>query len=419
MRVLVMGGGVVGVTTAYQLQRDGHEVVLLEAGPGVAQETSWGNAGMIAPGHSFVWSSPKAPGILLKSLIMRDQALRFRPSWDPHLWTWSARFLAECTEQKARRNTLAKHAIAVYSQRVLHETIARETLDYDRNARGILYFYRSQASLDRGAEHMRLLADDGQEMSVLDRAGVLAVDPSLAASQAPIAGGVYCPTDETGDCNKFTSALAALCAVRGAEIRTGVRVTGLDAEGDRIAGVRTDRGETLDADAYVMALGNGSAALARTIGVTLPIYPIKGYSLTIPVGNHPAPPTVGAIDEDNLVAISRFGDRVRVTATAEFAGYDRSHKPGDFAFMGRVVRELYPDGADYERAQMWAGLRPMTPDNLPILGRKRHRNLFYNTGHGHIGWTMSHGTARLVADLVAGREPALAGAWSTARREAA
>ena len=418
MRVLVMGGGVVGVTTAYQLQQDGHEVTLLEAASGVAQETSWGNAGMIAPGHSFVWSSPKAPGILLKSLVLKDQALRFRPSLDPALWAWSARFLAECTADKARRNTLAKHQIALYSQRILHETLAAESLEFDRNPRGILYFYRSPASLERGVQHMQLLADDGQEIRVLDRAGVLALDPSLAGSQAPIAGGVYCPTDETGDCNKFTAALAAICGNRGAEIRTGVRVTGLDVSADQIMAVRTESGETLRAEAYVMALGNGSAALARTIGVTLPIYPIKGYSLTIPVGNHQAPPTVGSVDEDNLVAISRFGDRVRVTATAEFAGYDRSHKPADFAFMGRVVRELYPDGAAYERAFMWAGLRPMTPDNLPILGRKRHRNLFYNTGHGHIGWTMSHGTARLVADLVAGRDPALAGPWST-QREAA
>ena len=236
MRVLVMGGGVVGVTTAYQLQRDGHEVVLLEAGPGVGQETSWGNAGMIAPGHSFVWSSPKAPGILLKSLVMRDQALRFRPSLDPHLWTWSARFIAQCTAERARRNTLAKHQIAAYSQRVLHETLAGEALEYDRNARGILYFYRSQASLDRGAAHMQILADDGQEIRVLDRAGVLALEPSLAV---PIAGGMYCPTDETGDCNKFTAALAGLCVKRGAQIRTGVR--------DRCAG---DRGRYGDGGAH-------------------------------------------------------------------------------------------------------------------------------------------------------------------------
>ena len=414
-----MGGGVVGVTTAYQLQRDGHEVVLLEAEAGVAQETSWGNAGMIAPGHSFVWSSPKAPGILLKSLVLRDQALRFRPSLDPALWTWSARFLAQCTQDRARRNTIAKHRLATYAQRMLHDTLEHESLEYDRNARGILYFYRSQASLDRGVAHMQILAEDGQEIRVLDREGVLALDPSLRASQAPIAGGVYCPTDETGDCNKFTTALAALCTKRGAQIRTGVRVVALETSNDHVSGARTEADELVRADAYIMALGNGSAALARTVGVNLPIYPIKGYSLTIPVGNHPAPPTVGSVDEDNLVAISRFGDRVRVTATAEFAGYDRSHKPQDFAFMGRVVRELYPDGADYERAQMWAGLRPMTPDNLPILGRKRHRNLFYNTGHGHIGWTMSHGTARIVADLVAGREPALQGAWSAPKREAA
>ena len=166
-------------------------------------------------------------------------------------------------------------------------------------------------------------------------------------------------------------------------------------------------GQTFKADGYVMALGSYSPILARTIGVDLPIYPVKGYSLTIPVGNHQAPPTIGSVDETNLVAISRFGDRVRVTATAEFAGYDTSHKPADFAFMTSVVQELYPDGADYHRAEMWAGLRPMTPDNLPVLGRRRHRNLWFNTGHGHIGWTMSHGTARITADLIGGRAPAI------------
>ena len=166
-------------------------------------------------------------------------------------------------------------------------------------------------------------------------------------------------------------------------------------------------GQAFKADAYVMALGSHSPLLSRTIGVALPVYPIKGYSLTIPVGNHQAPPTIGSVDETNLVAISRFGDRVRITATAEFAGYDTTHKPADFTFMKSVAQELYPDGADYHRAEMWAGLRPMTPDNLPILGRKRHRNLWYNTGHGHIGWTMSHGSARITADLIAGREPAI------------
>jgi len=406
MRVLVMGGGVVGVTTAYQLLRDGHEVVLLERNPGAAEETSWGNAGMIAPGHSFVWSSPKAPMILLRSLVLKNQALRFRPSLDPRLWSWSLMFLAECTEAKARRNTLRKHQIAVYSQRMLHETLAHETIDYDRNDRGILYFYRDQASLDAGVAHMKILADDGQELRVLDRQGLLEIEPALSGIAPRIAGAIHCPTDESGSCNKFSTALAAICQARGAEIRTGVEITGIETNGDAVTGVKTRAGD-FKADAYVMALGCQSPVLGRQIGASLPIYPIKGYSLTIPVGNHRAPPTISTIDENNLVAISRMGDKVRVTATAEFAGWDKSHKPSDFDFMKGVVQELYPDGADYERAEMWAGLRPMTPDNLPIVGRKRHRNLWYNTGHGHIGWTMSHGTARMVADLIGGREPAI------------
>jgi D-amino-acid dehydrogenase len=406
MRVLVLGGGVVGVTTAYQLQKDGHDVILVERNKDVGAETSWGNAGMIAPGHSFAWSSPKAPWILLKSLVRKNQALRFRPSSDPRLWTWSAQFLAQCTEERAARNTIRKHQLAAYSQRVLHETIAEEGIDYDRNARGILYFYRSPASLERGIAHMQILAEDGQEIQVLDRAQVLALEPSLASSGHKIAGGIYCPTDETGDCSKFTRALAAKCAERGAELVTGTTVTGLETSGDGITAARAN-GLEFKADAYVMALGNQSPIMARQVGVRLPIYPVKGYSLTIPVGNHQLPPTIGSVDEDNLVAISRFGDRLRVTATAEIAGYDASHRPDDFTFMKGVAQDLYPEGADYERAEMWAGLRPMTPTNLPILGRKRHANLFFNTGHGHIGWTMSHGTARITADLLSGRSPAL------------
>jgi D-amino-acid dehydrogenase len=406
MRVLIMGGGVVGVTTAYQLLKDGHEVVLLERQETVALETSWGNAGMIAPGHSFVWSSPRAPWILLKSLFTKNQALRFRFSADPRLYTWSLKFLAECTAAKAYRNTLRKHRLAMYSQRVLHEVVAAEPLDYDRNTRGVLYFHRDAAALEAGVAHMRILADDGQEIRLLNRDQVLDLEPALQGAVQKIVGGIYCPTDETGDSHKFTRGLAERCVALGAELHTGVTITGIDTAGDAITGVRTNGG-TFSADAYVMALGSYSPLLARKIGVDLPIYPIKGYSLTIPVGNHRSPPTIGALDETNLVAISRFGDRIRVTATAEFAGYDASHKPADFDFMKSVARELYPDGADYDRAEMWAGLRPMTPDNLPVLGRRRHRNLWFNTGHGHIGWTMSHGTARIIADLIAGREPAI------------
>jgi D-amino-acid dehydrogenase len=406
MRVLVLGGGVVGVTTAYQLQRDGHEVVLVERLADVARDTSFGNAGMIAPGHSFVWSSPRAPWILLKSLMLRDQALRFRPSADPRLWSWSLKFLMQCTAARAHANTLRKHQIAVYSQGVLQQTLDDAPVAYDRNTRGILYFYRDAASLEAGIAHMQILAEDGQRIEVLDRAQIVAQEPALASAGEKLAGGILCPTDETGDCAMFTRGLAEVCRARGVRLRTGVTVQAIETAGDAVTGVRTSDG-VLTADAYVLALGCQSPFLARPLGVDLPIYPIKGYSLTIPIGNHRAPPTMAVLDEHNLVAVSRFGDRIRVTATAEFAGYDTSHRPADFAHMSAVARELYPDGADYARAEMWAGLRPMTPDNLPIIGRKRHRNLWYNTGHGHIGWTMSHGSARLVADLIGGRETAI------------
>ncbi|GAB4367232.1 MAG: D-amino acid dehydrogenase [Kiloniellaceae bacterium] len=404
MQVLILGGGVVGITTAYQLQKDGHAVTVLEAAPQVAEGASWGNAGMIAPGHSFVWSSPAAPMILLKSLFLKDQALRFRLSADPRLYAWSLRFLLQCTAEKARRNTLLKHRLAVHSQAVLQQVVAAEGIDYDRTAAGILYFHRSRAALEQGARNMRLLEADGQEIRVIDTAEIVRREPALGAAAAGIAGGILCPTDETGDCAQFTRALAALVERRGGRILTGTRIAALERDGDRIARVATDKG-AFTADAYVLCLGAESPLLARRIGLALPIYPIKGYSLTIPVTDRTAAPRLPVIDEHNLVAITPMGDRLRVTATAEFAGYDRSHKPADFAFMKGVAQGLFPQGLAYDRAEMWAGLRPMTPDNLPLLGRRGLGNLWLNCGHGHIGWTMSHGSARIVADLIAGRQP--------------
>jgi D-amino-acid dehydrogenase len=407
MRIVVLGGGVVGVTTAYQLQKDGHEVALLERNRDLAVESSGANAGMIAPGHSFVWSSPRAPMILLKSLALRDQALRFRLSADPRLYTWSWRFLMECTSAKARRNTLLKHRLCVYSQSVLSEVVADEAIDYHRDRRGILYFHRSQQALDKGVQHMKLLESDGQQIKLLDREGVIALDPALSSAKDKIAGGIYCPTDETGESAVFTRTLAARFVARGGVVRTGVTVTGFETAGEGMTSVLSDHG-AFKGDIFVLALGAQSPLLSRRIGVDLPVYPIKGYSLTIPIGNRPTPPTIAAVDEHNLVAISRFGDRLRVTATAEFAGYDLSHRPSDYAVMKRTVQELYPDGADYDLAEMSACLRPMTPNNLPLFGRSRFRNLFLNTGHGHIGWTMAHGSARITADLIAGRAPAIA-----------
>ena len=404
MRVLILGGGVVGITTAYQLQKDGHEVTVLERENAVAEGASWGNAGMIAPGHSFVWSSPAAPKILLKSLFLKDQALRFRLSADPHLYTWSLKFLMECTAAKARRNTLLKHRLAVHSQRVLQEVVRDEAIAYDRTDKGILYFHRSEEALRRGAANMRLLEEDGQEIRVIGEDEIIRREPALVSSKGRIAGGILCPTDETGDSAKFTRALADIVVSRGGRIMTGTTVTGFDRQGDTIRAVRTSKGD-MTADLHVLCMGCESPLVTRGIGLNLPIYPIKGYSLTIPITDPSLAPKLPVLDEHNLVGITPMGDRIRVTATAEFAGYDRGHKPSDFAFMMRVTRELYPRGIDYDNAEMWAGLRPMTPDNLPVLGQRGIGNLWLNTGHGHIGWTMSHGSARIIADLIARRRP--------------
>lgn len=402
MRVLVLGGGVVGITTAYQLQRDGHAVTVLEQQPSVAESASWGNAGMIAPGHSFVWSSPTAPKTLVKSLVLKDQALRFRLSTDPRLYTWSWQFLMQCTAARAKRNTLLKHRLAVHSQAVLDDVVAAEGIAYDRTRAGILYLHRSKAALAAGVEHMKLLESDGQQIRVVDTDTIIASEPALAGSRGEIAGGILCPTDETGNSSRFTKALAEIVRARGGEIATGTTILKLERDGDRITGVMTNRGRRT-ADLYVLSLGSESPLLARPIGLSLPIYPIKGYSLTIPVTDPERAPKLPLVDEHNLVAITPMGPVVRVTATAEFAGYDRSFKPSDFTFMMKVTRALFPHGLDYDHAHMWAGLRPMTPDNLPVLGRRGISNLWLNTGHGHIGWTMSHGSARILADLIAGR----------------
>jgi D-amino-acid dehydrogenase len=406
MHILVMGAGVVGVTAAWQLLEDGHEVTVIDRQSDAAAETSFANAGLVAPGHAFAWASPKAAQTLLKSLILKDQPLRFRLRTEPAFWRWSLQFVAQCTSERARRNTRIKHRLCRYSQQALQAVADATGIDYDGERRGILYLHRTQATLDRGVANMQILREAGQELEVVDRERAVTLDPALAPSKDKIAGAIYGPTDESGDACKFTRALAALAAERGASFRYRTTIRALEASGDRIEGVVTDQGE-LRADAYMLSCGSDSPLLTRTLGERLSVYPIKGYSLTVPVDGANNPPTMGGIDEDNLCAYVRLGERVRATAIAEFAGYDTSHSPADFESMLRALKDLFPSGGDYARPQYWACLRPMTPEGTPVLGQGRYRNLWYNTGHGHMGWTMACGTARLCADMIAGRPPDL------------
>jgi D-amino-acid dehydrogenase len=406
MKVLVLGAGIAGVTAAYQLNRDGHEVTVIDREAEAAAFTSYANAGLFAPGHSYAWSSPAAPGILLKSLWRNDQALRFRPNLDPALWRWMWQFWGQCTAERAALNTTRKVRLCTYSQSVFHDTVADTGVDYDGRQGGIVYFYRSPEAFDGAAARSKILSDNGCDIAVLDRDGVVKVEPALGPVKEAIAGALYAPSDESGDCRMFARGLAAWLQGRGVAFKFGTAVTGFDMGRDRIEAVVTDHGR-VSADLYVLCLGVYSPHLARQLGARLPIYPVKGYSVTLPVGEHHTPPALGGVDEENLVAYCPLGNRLRVTATAEFSGYGREHAPGDFRHMLQVIRALFPDGADYAQPDYWAGLRPMTPTGTPILGQGRHSNLWYNTGLGHMGWTMSHGAARITADLIAGRNPAI------------
>ena len=406
MRVVVLGGGVVGVTTAYYLAADGHEVALVDRQPGAGLETSRANAGLIAPGHVYAWASPRAPWILLQSLWREDSALRFRLKADARMWLWSLRFLANCTAARNRANTLRKLSLCLYSQGELAQLRREAAIDDDAIAAGLLYLYRDPAHLETGTANMRLLQEHGLDLQAIDAARVVALEPTLAAARDKLAGAIYAPKDESGDCLKFTQGLAAAVARRGVELRMNQAILGLERRGDRIAGVLTDKGR-VEGDAYVLALGSFSPLLARPVGIDLPVYPVKGYSLTLPIADPGQAPRIGGVDEGYLVAYATLGDRLRLTATADFAGYDTNYAAPDFAGMLRVARELFPRAAAYDKPDYWACLRPMTPDGPPILGRCKLANLFLNTGQGHMGWTMAAGCSRIVADIVAGRPPAI------------
>lgn len=403
MKIIVLGAGVIGTAAAYYLARDGHEVTVVDRQDQAASETSWGNAGLVSPGDSTAWASPAALKTFIKSLYRRDVGIKVRFSLDPHFIAWTWRFLQQCTQARANANTDIKLRLAFYSRQCINALQAETGLAYDDRRKGILYFYRSQQSLDAGAKHMRHIADRGLEIEVVDRERLVALEPGLVAVKDQLAGGVYSPMDQTGDSCLFSRRLADLCREQlGAIFHFNTMVTGLDIEGGRVKAVQTDKG-ALACDAVVLALGPEIALFARKIGIDVPVYPVKGYSVTIPLTQ--GGPTMGGVDEDRLIAYSRLGDRLRVASTAEFAGYDRNYKPSDFTAIFKTARDLFPGCIDESRAQRWAGLRPMMPGSVPVLGRARYNNLYLDAGHGHVGWTMACGSGRLVADLIAGREP--------------
>lgn len=404
MHVVVLGAGLLGVTTAYYLSREGHQVTVIDRRPEPARETSFANAGLLTPGHAYAWASPRAPMILLKSLWRDDTALRYRLRLDPGMWAWSLRFLANCTAARNRANTLIKVRLCTYSLKETGAVTAETGIQWDRSQSGALYLYRDPDHFRAGSANMRMLMDEGVEANFLDPDALAALEPALAPIKDRFAGAIHTPRDEAGDARKFTVALAEAGKQRGVDFRFGSTITALHREGDRMTGVETGQGR-VQGDAYVLALGSYSPLLGKRLGIKLPVYPVKGYSLTLPITDPAAAPAHFGVDEKNLVAFARLGDRLRVTATADFAGYDTNFAEGDFAHMRRVAMELFPGAAAYDRPDYWACLRPMTPDGPPILGPSPLKNLWMNTGHGHIGWTMACGSSRIVVDRMLGRKP--------------
>lgn len=404
MRVIILGSGVIGVTSAYYLAREGHEVVVIDRQPEAALETSFANAGEVSPGYSAPWAAPGIPAKAIKWMLMKYSPLIIRPRFDPAMWSWCLRMLGNCNAARYEQNKGRMVRLAEYSRDKLRELRNEIGIGYDERSRGTLQMFRSQKQLDGAVTDMAILDRYGVPYELLDREGCLAVEPGLADVREKVAGGLRLVNDETGDCFLFTQRLAKEAGQLGVQFEMGVNITGLQLEQGRIRGVETDSGNFVG-DCYVVALGSYSPLLLKQHGIRLPIFPVKGYSITLPIINPDASPISTLMDETHKVAITRLGDRIRVAGTAELAGYDLSLDESRGDTVRFVVSDLFPNGGDLSRSELWCGLRPMTPDGTPCVGATPISNLYLNTGHGTLGWTMACGSGRLVSDLVSGKRP--------------
>jgi D-amino-acid dehydrogenase len=404
VKVLVLGGGVIGVTTAYYLAGSGHEVTVVDRQAEPALETSFANAGEVSPGYASPWAGPGVPIKAIKWLLMKHGPLVIRPNLDPAMWAWLIKMLRNCTSARYAINKSRMIPLAEYSRDCLRALRAETAIHYDERSQGTLQLFRTQAQLDGTAGDIAVLKQYGVPYEVLDRDGCVGAEPALAAVKHRIAGGLRLPQDETGDCHMFTQALAGRAAKLGVQFRFKTTIERLTVDGLRISGVATSAG-LLTADAYVVALGSWSPLLLRPLGISIPVYPVKGYSITVPVTDPDAAPVSTVMDESYKVAITRLGDRIRVGGTAEVSGYSDRLYPARRATLDHSLIELFPRGGNPGEATFWSGLRPMTPDGPPVIGATRYPNLHLNTGHGTLGWTMACGSGRVLADLLSGRKP--------------
>lgn len=405
MRVVILGSGVVGVTSAYYLARAGHEVEVIDREAGPAQETSFANAGQISPGYASPWAAPGVPLKALKWMFEKHAPLAIRLDGTAFQLQWMWQMLQNCTQARYSVNKGRMVRLAEYSRDCLQALRADTGIEYEGRTGGTLQVFRTQQQLDGAAKDISVLRDANVPFELLTPAELHKAEPALAAVSNKLTGGLRLPNDETGDCQKFTTRLAAMAEALGVKFRYNTDIDSLLVSGGRIAGVQSGS-ETIRADSYVVALGSYSTKLLNKI-VSIPVYPLKGYSLTAPIVNESAAPVSTVLDETYKIAITRFDDRIRVGGMAEIVGFDKSLLQARRETLEMCVNDLFPGGGDTAKASFWTGLRPMTPDGTPVVGRTPLSNLFLNTGHGTLGWTMSCGSGQLLADLMSGKQPAI------------
>ncbi|MDA9466953.1 D-amino acid dehydrogenase [Bradyrhizobium sp. CCBAU 53415] len=404
MKVLILGSGVIGVTSAYYLARAGHDVTVVDRQPEPALETSFANAGEVSPGYSSPWAGPGVPVKAVKWLLMKHGPLVIRPKLDPVMWVWLLKMLRNCTSARYAVNKSRMIPIAEYSRDCLRDLRRDIGIQYDERSQGTLQLFRHQAQLDGTGDDIAVLKQYGVPFEVLSREGCIAVEPALSGVKEKFVGGLRLPQDETGDCHMFTQALAKHAQALGVGFLFNTGIDRIVTDGARVSGVATSAG-LLQADAYVLALGSYSSRMAAPLGISLPVYPVKGYSITVPIKDASGAPESTVMDESYKVAITRLGDRIRVGGTAEISGFSTRLYDARRATLDHSLTDLFPRGGDLAKATFWSGLRPMTPDGPPVIGPTQYANLHLNTGHGTLGWTMSCGSGRVLADMLSGRKP--------------
>lgn len=404
-----MGAGVIGTSTAWYLQKHGHEVVVVDRQPAAGLETSFANGAQISVSQSEPWAAPGAPFKVMKWLLKDDAPLLFRPKMDLHQWTWGARFLIECLPWRFRRNIREMVNLGLYSRVSLQEMRRETGIQYDELTRGILQFYTNADDFVAAQKASELLAQYGIERQVKSTEEAIAIEPALGQIRDRLAGATYAPTDESGDAHVFTQRLATLSKERGVTFKYGAMIETIELERGRVTGLRlrhsTGHTETVTGDVYVCAMGSYSYLMLRPIGITIPVYPAKGYSATLSTKGFKGAPTVSLTDEAMKIVFSRLGDRMRIAGTAELDGYSTNLSMIRTEALVKRARELFPGAADYDNPTYWTGLRPATPSNCPLIGKTRYANLYLNTGHGTLGWTEGPGSGRALADIISGKKP--------------